>query len=314
MDTAARIFDYDDGISAIDTEYVRPMVAASHLVVDSGRAAFIDTGTTPSVPRLLAALEAKGIDRGQVDWVLPTHVHLDHAGGSGRLMQELPNATCVVHPRGVRHLIDPTRLIAGSIDVYGEARFHRLYGEIVPIPESRVKVPADGERIRLGSRTLELVFTPGHALHHYCVIDLDHRGIFSGDNLGISYRDFDVEGRAFVIPTTTPVHFDPDAFLASLDRLMAYAPKAAYLTHFGRVLDTHKLAADLRQRVLEFVRLARRCAQTANRGVLMRAEMFRLFSAWLDEHGYKGDAAERHRLLDEDVELNVQGLEVWLDR
>jgi glyoxylase-like metal-dependent hydrolase (beta-lactamase superfamily II) len=314
MDIESKLTDFADGITAIDTDYVRPKLDASHLVVDDGRAAFVDTGTTPSVPNLLAALEARGVAREQVDWVLTTHVHLDHAGGAGELMRHLPNARCVVHPRGARHLVDPSKLVAGSIAVYGEARYHALYGELVPVPEERMLVPADGERITLGRRTLELIHTPGHALHHYCVVDLDHRRIFPGDNFGISYRDFDVDGREFIMPTTTPVHFDPDAMQASIDRLMDYRPVAMYLTHYGEVRDLKRLAAELKHRVAACVQLARTCAAVPDRTMAMRAEMFRLLSVWLDEHGYPGDRAERHRLLDDDVELNVQGLEVWLDR
>jgi glyoxylase-like metal-dependent hydrolase (beta-lactamase superfamily II) len=314
MNIEQKLTDYADGITAIDVDYVRPGLAASHLVVDSGRAAFVDTGTSRSVPNLLAALAAREVDPAQVDWVLTTHVHLDHAGGAGELMRHLPQARCVVHPRGARHLADPAKLIAGSIAVYGEARYRELYGDIVPIPEGRLLVPADGERIVLGTRTLELVHTPGHALHHYCIVDLDTRRIFPGDNFGISYRDFDVDGREFIMPTTTPVHFDPQAMVASIDRLMSYSPVAMYLTHFGEVHDLDRLAAELKARVEAFAALGRRFAAVPQRTAAMREEMFRQLCTWLDAHGYRGGLAERHRLLDDDVELNVQGLEVWLDR
>jgi glyoxylase-like metal-dependent hydrolase (beta-lactamase superfamily II) len=314
MDIESKLTAYADGITAIDVDYVRPRLAASHLVVDSGRAAFVDTGTSRSVPNLLAALAARHVDPAQVDWVLTTHVHLDHAGGAGELMRHLPQARCVVHPRGARHLADPAKLIAGSIAVYGEARYRELYGDIVPIPEERLLVPGDGDRIALGSRTLELIHTPGHALHHYCIVDLDHRRIFPGDNFGISYRDFDVDGREFIMPTTTPVHFDPEAMITSIDRLMSYAPVAMYLTHFGEVRDLQRLAAELKARVEAFAALGRRLATVPERTAAMRSEMFGMLCRWLDAHGYRGDLAERHRLLDDDVELNVQGLEVWIDR
>jgi len=310
----AKLIDFADGITAIDTDYVRPRLDASHLVVDNGRAAFVDTGTTPSVPNLLAALEARGVGRDQVDWVLTTHVHLDHAGGAGALMRHLPNARCVTHPRGARHLVDPAKLIAASIVVYGEQRYRELYGEIVPVEEDRMLVPADGERIMLGTRSLELIYTPGHALHHYCVVDLDSRRIFPGDTFGISYREFDVHGREFIMPTTTPVHFDPEALKASIDRLLGYAPRAMYLTHYSEVRDVERLAGDLKRGVDAFVTLGRALAAVPERAARMREAMFGQLSGWLDEHGYAGDTAERHRLLDDDVDLNVQGLEVWLDR
>lgn len=314
MDIESKLTDFPDGITAIDTDYVRPQLDASHLLVDHGRAAFVDTGTTLSVPNLLAALDARGIGRDQVDWVLTTHVHLDHAGGAGELMRQLPNARCATHPRGARHLVDPAKLIAGSIAVYGETRYRELYGDIVPVAEDRMFVPADGERISVGRRNLELIHTPGHALHHYCVVDLDTRRIFPGDNFGISYRDFDVDGRELIFPTTTPVHFDPVAMRSSINRLMAYRPVAMYLTHYSQVLQLDRLADDLKRRVDELAQLARSLATEPDRASRLRSEMFTLMSAWLDAHGYPGDVAERHRLIDDDVELNAQGLEVWLDR
>jgi glyoxylase-like metal-dependent hydrolase (beta-lactamase superfamily II) len=311
---ASKLTDFRAGITAIDTEYVRPRLAASHLVIDGGRAAFVDTGTTHSVPNLLAALAEKDVDPADVDWVLATHVHLDHAGGAGALMRLLPNARCAVHPRGARHLAEPSKLIAGSIAVYGEERFRSLYGDIVPIAESRMFIPEDGATLRLGGRELELIHTPGHALHHYCVIDPAHELIFSGDTFGISYRDFDVDGRAFIFPTTTPVHFDPEALCNSVDRLMSYRPKSIFLTHYAEVRDLERLASEMKLRVRAFAELGRRYADAPDREGKLRNGMFAMISGWLDEHGYPGDARERHRLLEDDVELNCQGVEHWLDR
>jgi glyoxylase-like metal-dependent hydrolase (beta-lactamase superfamily II) len=311
---AAKMTDFRAGITAIDCDYVRPKLAASHLVVDGGRAAFVDTGTTHSLPNLLAALEAKGLDRGDVDWVLTTHVHLDHAGGAGALMQALPNARCAVHPRGAPHLVRPGKLVAGSIAVYGESRYRALYGEIVPIDESRVLVAEDGAKLSLGGRELELIHTPGHALHHYCIVDRAHALIFSGDTFGISYRDFDVNGRAFIFPTTTPVHFDPEALCRSVDRLISYQPRSIFLTHYAEVTELDRLAREMKERVVAYADLGLRYRDALGRADKLRHGMFAMMSSWLDEHGYPRDDGERHRLLDDDVELNCQGIEVWLDR
>jgi glyoxylase-like metal-dependent hydrolase (beta-lactamase superfamily II) len=311
---AAKMTDFRAGITAIDCDYVRPKLAASHLVVDGGRAAFVDTGTTHSLPNLLAALEAKGLDRGDVDWVLTTHVHLDHAGGAGALMQALPNARCAVHPRGAPHLVRPGKLVAGSIAVYGESRYRALYGEIVPIDESHVLVAEDGAKLSLGGRELELIHTPGHALHHYCIVDRAHALIFSGDTFGISYRDFDVNGRAFIFPTTTPVHFDPEALCRSVDRLISYQPRSIFLTHYAEVTELDRLAREMKERVVAYADLGLRYRDALGRADKLRHGMFAMMSSWLDAHGYPRDDGERHRLLDDDVELNCQGIEVWLDR
>jgi glyoxylase-like metal-dependent hydrolase (beta-lactamase superfamily II) len=302
------------GVYLIDTLYHRPGLAASHLVVDDGRAAFVDTGAAPAAPRLLDALDELGIAREQVDYLFLTHVHLDHAGGAGQLMQALPNARAVLHPRGAPHMIEPSKLIAGAIQVYGEDNFKRLYDELVPIPAERVIVTEDGTRIPLGSRTFEFIDAPGHAKHHHCPIDLDHREVYSGDNFGICYREFDTAAGPFMLPTTTPVQFDPDAFHATIDRLMSYQPTRVYQTHFGPVQDLERLARDLHAVIVESVRIARAHAAAPNRRALIEADLFRYFSVRLDEHGYCGDLAERHRMLDDDVRLNTAGLEVWLDR
>ena len=303
-----------NGVYLVDTLYLRPGLAASHLVVDEGRAAFVDTGAGPAAPRLLAALDELGIAREQVDYLFLTHVHLDHAGGAGQLMQALPNAQAVLHPRGAPHLIDPARLIAGSIQVYGEARFRQLYGEIIPIPAERVLVVEDGQRLQLGSRTFEFIDAPGHAKHHHCPIDLDHREAYSGDNFGICYHEFDTARGPFMLPTTTPVQFEPDALHATIDRLMSYQPRRILQTHFGPVADLERLARDLHAAIVELVRIARLHAQASDRRERIEADMFRFFSVKLDEHGYTGDLARRHALLDDDVRLNTSGLEVWLSR
>jgi glyoxylase-like metal-dependent hydrolase (beta-lactamase superfamily II) len=311
---AGKLTDFRARITAIDADYVRPRLAASHLVVDDGRAAFVDTGTTQSLPNLLGALEQKGIAREAVDWVLTTHVHLDHAGGAGALMRELPNARCAIHPRGARHLVEPSKLVAGSIAVYGEERYRAIYGELVPVDESRVFVAEDGARIMLGRRELELIHTPGHALHHYCIVDRAHELIFSGDTFGISYRDFDVDGREFIFPTTTPVHFDPEALCRSVDRLMSYAPRSIFLTHYAEVRDLGRLAREMKERVLAYADLGLRYRDAHDRADKLRHGMFAMMATWLDAHGFPKDDAKRHWLLDDDIELNCQGIEVWLDR
>jgi len=308
-----RLYRHPHGISAVDAEYLYPGHAAAHIIVESGRAAFVDVGTNASVPYLLAALAELGIAREAVDFVLLTHVHLDHAGGAGRLMRELPNAQALLHPRGAPHMIDPGRLIEGSRAVYGE-RLELLYGQLVPIPSSRVRVIADGERVSLAGRTLELIHTPGHALHHYAVVDEAHASIFPGDTFGISYRALDTERGAFITPTTPPSQFDPDQLIASIDRMLAYRPESMYLMHFSRVTGVPRLGELLKPQVRELARIARAHAQDPDPAAGIRAAIRALWLELARRHGCTLSDAEIDKVLEGDLALNTQGLMVWLER
>lgn len=308
------IYRHRHGIYAIDAEYLYSGHAAAHLIVDSGRAAFVDVGTNDSVPYLLAALAELGIARESVDHLLLTHVHLDHAGGAGALMRELPNARAVVHPRGAPHMIDPARLIAGSKAVYGEERFAQLYGELVPIPRERVRVAADGERVSLGARTLELIHTPGHAMHHYAVVDAAHASLFSGDTFGISYPPLATARGSFITPSTVPTQFDPEQHLASIDRMLSYRPESIYLMHFSRVTGVPRLAELLKSQIRELARLARRHAHAPDRAAAIRADMLALWIQLARREGSTLESEALERALANDLELNTQGLIAWLDR
>jgi len=303
------------GVTLIETGFQRPGLAASYLVEEGGRAAFVETGTSLSVPGLLQALEQRGVPRAAVDYVIPTHVHLDHAGGAGELMSHLPNARLVIHPRGSRHMIDPSKLIAGATAVYGEEEIRRSYGTIVPVPAERVIEAPDGAQVDLNGRALRFLDTPGHASHHFCVVDEQGRGIYTGDTFGISYREFDTDKGPFIFPTTTPVQFDPDALHASIDRLVGEGLDYMYLTHYGRVAEPARLSEGLHEQIDRFVTIGRELANAgeARHGLLTERLMEDLLGR-LARHGCGLQESVQEELLAMDVELNVQGLEVWLDR
>lgn len=309
-----RLFRHPDGIMAVDTEYIHPGHAAAHIVQQGGRAAFVDVGTNDSVPHLLAALDVLGIARDAVDYVLLTHVHLDHAGGAGRLMRQLPNATAVLHPRGAPHMIDPAKLIAGSRLVYGKERFQRLYGDIEPIAAERVRVTRDGDTLSLAGRELEILHTPGHALHHQVFVDRKHACIFTGDTFGISYRELDSPRGAFIVPTTTPTQFDPEQAVGSIDRLLSYSPEAMYLMHFSRVTDVPRLGKSLKAQIRELARIAERSAKALDRAAAIRTGVSDLWRELAVHHGCPQGPEGVLALLEGDLELNTQGLIAWLDR
>jgi glyoxylase-like metal-dependent hydrolase (beta-lactamase superfamily II) len=308
------LYRHPHGITAIDAEYLYPGHAAVHLIVDQGRAAFVDVGTNSSVPYLIGALDELGIAPDAVDYLLLTHVHLDHAGGAGLLMQQLPNARALLHPRGAPHMIDPTKLIVGAKAVYGAGHFQRLYGELLPIPAARVRVVADGERVALGGRMLELIHAPGHAQHHYVVVDAAHASIFSGDTFGISYRALDTENGAFITPSTVPTQFDPEQHIASIDRMLAYRPESIYLMHFSRVTDVPRLAGSLKAQIADLARIARAHASDPDPQAGIRADMLALWRALARDHGCRLSDSELEHALAGDLTLNTQGLIAWLAR
>ncbi len=301
------------GIHTIDTGFVRPQFDAAYLIVENGRGAFVDCGTNHSMPRMLAALEAAGLQPADVDWLILTHVHLDHAGGAGELIAQLPNAKLVVHPRGARHMIDPSKLWAGASAVYGEEVMEREYGRLRPIPAERVIEAADGHVVDLAGRLLHCIDTPGHAKHHLTVHDTQANVCFTGDVFGLSYREFDTERGAFILPTTSPVQFDPDALHASINRLVALKPAAMYLTHYNRVDEIERLAGDLHEQIDAMVALAREANQQPERHSALVASLTQLYGDRAKAHGWKGSHEELLELLGGDIELNAQGLGVWMD-
>lgn len=307
--------DIGHGITRIDTGMVREGLAACYLLKGGDDYAVIETGTHNTVPRILALLDERGIGAERVKYVIPTHVHLDHAGGVGGLMQALPKATLLVHPRGARHMIDPSKLKAGAMAVYGEALFTQLYGDVIPVDASRVRTMEDGDEVTVGDRSLVFYDTPGHARHHFCVYDPASKGIFTGDTFGLSYPSLTTGNGAFILPTTTPVQFEPEALKESIRKLLALKPERMYLTHYGCVDNPAPLGEQLLSMVDDYVALAEAVASTtegdALEGRLIDA-MGEYLAQRLEAHGCRLSKAQLQTALGMDIQLNSQGLAVWL--
>lgn len=202
-------------------------------VIDEDELTLIETGPSPAVKHIKKGLNSLGFSLQQVKYIIVTHIHLDHAGGAGVLIKECPNAQVVVHPRGERHLEDPTKLAAGARGVYGES-FSELFDPVVPIEKERLLVKNEGDTLKIGPDcTLEFLNTPGHAKHHFSIYDPVSNGIFTGDTVGIKYDQLEKDHIDFFLPSTSPNHFNPNDMHASIQRIKAMNVDRIYFGHFG---------------------------------------------------------------------------------
>jgi len=313
----SQVTPLENDIFLLDTGFQRPQMAACYALKNSqDRWAVVETGTKDTVPKLLAFFQDQGVALEQVDYVIVTHVHLDHAGGAGLLMQSLPNARLLVHEKGARHMIAPAKLQAGATAVYGEEEFTKTYGDLIPVDEGRVDIMADGQELNWGNRILTFIDTPGHANHHFCIFDSQSRGIFTGDTFGLAYKELVTANGPFIFPTTTPVQFNPEALKASIQRLMGLEPEVMFLTHFGDVYEPHHLALSLCDQVDELVQLAHKYQGLEESLQVdgMYRELMALLLKKLQKHGCERPLSEQKAILDSDVLLNAKGLFVYNQR
>ena len=216
----------------VDTLYVRPGLAACYLAVADGEAMLVDCGGKNAPAQIAAALAQIGAE---LTTIVVTHVHLDHSAAAGELLRRYPRATLRAHEAALPHLIDPNaKLVPAARALYGGAFFGEHYGEVVPVDAARARVLVDGESIwEKGEFAPRAIHTPGHAWHHLSVWDESTRVVITGDSFGISYPDFDVDGRELILPAMPPSQIDPPALRASLAKIAALQPRAVALTHFG---------------------------------------------------------------------------------
>jgi glyoxylase-like metal-dependent hydrolase (beta-lactamase superfamily II) len=210
----------------VDTGMYGTAEYGSVYVLDAERVAVVDTGIGTHHDRILDALDELGIDHGDVAYLVPTHVHLDHAGGAGFLADACPNATVAVHERGARHLVEPARLWEGTKAAVGDQI--EFYTEPEPVPEDRIRELANGDVIDLGDHELRAHAAPGHAPHQHVFEDPANDAVFTADAAGIYVPSLDV-----VRETTPPPQFDLEVALADLDTIRRLDPSTLLYAHFG---------------------------------------------------------------------------------
>jgi len=300
-------------VQTIDTHYTgEPEFAAAYLIEDAGEYAFVETNTSAAVPRLLAALAARGADPAAVRYVIITHIHLDHAGGAGTLMAACPNATLLAHPKAAAHAIDPARIIAGARKVYGDEQFEALYGEVRPTPAARVEALDDGASVDFGARKLGFLHTRGHANHHFCVVDEGASAVFTGDSFGLLYPALQRKAKAVVaLASTTPTDFDAAAGRATLERLLGLGLERVFPTHFGEHRELDAAAAQLDRQLERYGEIVDEGDRSGRDGAEL--DQFcvdgtrEIIEGALADAGLGGDR-DAHALVSTDLRLNAQGL------
>lgn len=293
----------------IDCDFHFPRYAASYLIFDEGEAAFIENNTSRCVPKLVATLGEYGLTVDDVKYVIITHVHLDHAGGTSELMKACPRAQLIAHPKAGRHMIDPSRLVAGARAVYGDKVFDEVYGTINGVDAARVRTMEDYETLELGGRTLQFVHARGHANHHFCILDQSTGDIFTGDAFGQAYPDIQGNG-LFIFPSSSPTEFNGNLAIEAIDKMMALKPKRACLTHFGAIDNLAAAAeimkSDLRdyENILAQARLLR---DEQKIGEFCKTEIREHFARKLKQHSLSW-TKEIEDLLAIDIQLNADGI------
>lgn len=297
----------------VDCDYIRPQFAAAYILHNGSYAAIIETGTKYSVPAIVEQLERLKVTRENVLYILPTHVHLDHAAGAGYLAQEFPNAKILAHPRGRAHLINTQRLKEGSVSVYGKENFEMLFGDIRSIDAEKVVTAEHGMKLKLGDETLQLYHCAGHASHHFSVFLETKKVLFTGDSFGIGYPELQGANFSFVFPSTTPIDFNAKQAIESVDMFLKLKPSAVALTHFGIYSDVDKIGKELKDDLELFGQWVEDATQKNETEATeyIKGNLKEYFKKKFEE---KNINPELLPLVDNDMQLNAMGLVVASNR
>jgi glyoxylase-like metal-dependent hydrolase (beta-lactamase superfamily II) len=300
-------FDAADGIRGIDTAmFGRPRLTSAYLV-DAGEPALVETGPTTSVDAVREGLTALGIGPHDLAHVVVTHIHLDHAGGAGALAPHFPSATVWVHERGAPHLAEPDRLVASAARIYGEDRLRELFGPVHPVPPGRLRAVADGDRLELGGRHLDVLYTPGHAGHHVALLDSTSRAVFVGDALGVFLPDVGV-----LRPATPPPEFDLELAVASVERIRDLEPSSILFSHFGPSPEVDELCERSIDRLRRWTAAVEEVMTRTDRLPDVVAGL-QAATASLDVAGDAEDDSVRYEFLSS-YEMNAMGILRYLQR
>jgi glyoxylase-like metal-dependent hydrolase (beta-lactamase superfamily II) len=227
----------------------RPRSIAAALLESGGHHAIIDPGPESTLPTLRERLQERGISIAEIEAILLTHIHLDHAGATGSLVRENPRLAVYVHQNGAPHVIDPSKLLASAGRLWGDD-LPRLFGNTLPVPQQNLRILEGGESIPLGASRLDVAYTPGHASHHVSYFDTDSGVAFVGDTAGIR-----IENGRYILPATPPPDIDLDLWDSSFKTILARRPTQLLLTHYGFSQNPATHLAEFRERLHRWAEL-----------------------------------------------------------
>lgn len=282
-------------------------------VINEEELTLVESGPSPSVQHIKRGLKELGFSLDQVKYIIVTHVHLDHAGGAGLLLKDCPNAKVVVHPKGARHLSDPTRLVAGAKMVYGE-KFSELFDPVVPIPENRLLVKGEGDLLKISpSCTLQFLDTPGHAKHHFSIYDPISNGMFTGDTVGIRYDQLFSEGVGLFLPSTSPNQFDPEAMQQAIDRMLDMKLDVIYYGHYGMTENLENALRQVEDWLEVFVTEAKSIVNEGKGTMELADRLFNLVQNHLRELDIQDDH-HVYQIIEMDIQVSALGLIDYLSK
>lgn len=295
-------------ILPVDCHYVEPEFAASFLLKHEQKGMFIECNTTLAIPYLKAAALENGLSPEQIEGLIITHVHLDHAGGAGAFLKTFPRAFVYAHPKAARHLIDPSKLIASATMVYGEKRMQEWYGTIYPCDPARVVVLEDGASVSFENVKLSTKHLRGHANHHLVITEPLTRTLFTGDTFGVAYPKL-AHLQNVILASTSPTDFDGEAAIASLEWIIAEHPAQIALTHYGLVPSTRipVLAQILRDQLHYAMKLCEQVKTEQLTVDVVEARLKDFLIFYFSERGVTFSADDL-RLLAIDIKVNAQGI------
>lgn len=297
-------------IITIDCHYTGEKIACAYLVKNGENSYFVENNTAPSVSYLLAAMQENNISPDQIQYIIITHVHLDHAGGTAELLKHCPNAIVLAHPKAARHLINPSKLVESAKAVYGDEVFRNLYGEIEPVPETRIIIPDDMSQLQVGNSTLQFNYTKGHANHHFVIYDMKEETVFTGDSFGIAYPSLQHGRYPFIFPSSSPTDFDATEARLSIEKIATCGARFIALTHFGIIDYIGAARSFLLEAIESYEKIQRELIEHLKNGEPIQELAVKKVTQWFsyacENHSLDFNAVEP--MLRLDIDLNSQGL------